>query len=87
MTNRDILNRKHPEEIEMMLGYLLMDYWDKLKEHGDLDKFNSSPVNIVTVYKDFLRKETLIDPEIYDMMHPQNMENEEIIDGDFRELE
>lgn len=86
MTNREILNRKHPEEIELMLGYLLMEYWEKLKEHGNLDKFNQSPINIVSVYKDFLRNETLVDPEVYDMMHPEDTKEEDVMDADFREM-
>ena len=32
MTNRDVLNRCHPQEIEQMLGYLLMAYWERLKK-------------------------------------------------------
>lgn len=84
MTNRDVLNRRHPEEIELMLGFLLLEFWEKLKEHGNLDASYSSPVNPVGVYKDFLKEETLINTELYDKMYPA--ENEEVIDVEFKEV-
>lgn len=85
MTNRDVLNRKHPQEIEQMLGYLLIEFWEKLKEHGNLDKCSSSPVNCVGMYKDFLKQETLIYTELYDRMYPE--ESEVVIDVEYREVE
>ena len=85
MTNRDVLNRKHPQEIEQMLGFLLMEYWDKLKAHGNLDKSYSSPVNVVGVYKDFLKQETLINTELYDRMYPAA--SEVVIDAEYKEVE
>lgn len=62
-----------------------MEYWDKLKEHGNLDGFSSSPLNIVKVYKDFLKEETLIDTELYDKMYPKN--DQVVVDADFVEIE
>lgn len=85
MTNRDVLNRKHPQEIEEMLGYLLIEFWEKLKEHGNLDECFSSPVNCVGMYKDFLKQETLINTELYDRMYPE--ESEVVIDVEYREVE
>lgn len=84
MTNRDVLNRSNPQEIEQMLGYLLLEYWDKLKEHGNLDKCYSSPINTVSMYKNFLKEETLVDTELYDRMYPKN--EQVVIDADFVEI-
>lgn len=85
MTNRDVLNRKHPQEIEQMLGFLLMEYWDKIKVKLNIEEHISSPINIVTVYKEFLSQETIIDTDLYDKMYPK--ETDTVIDADFVEIE
>lgn len=85
MTNRDVLNRKHPQEIEQMLGFLLMEYWDKVKVKLNIEEHISSPINIVSVYKEFLLQETIIDTELYDKMYPK--ETDTVIDADFVEIE
>lgn len=84
MTNKDVLNRKHPEEIEQMLAYLLMGYWEQLKNKLNLKDYGSSPINIVKVYKDFLKEETYIDTDLYDRMYPKK--EEDIIDVEFVEI-
>ena len=84
MKNRDVLNRANPEEIEQMLAYLLMDYWEQLKNKLNLKDYGSSPINIVGVYKDFLKQETYVDTELYDKMYPKK--EEDVIDVDFVEL-
>ena len=85
MTNRDVLNRKHPQEIEQMLGFLLMEYWDQVKGKLNVEEHISSPINIVSVYKEFLSQETIIDTDLYDRMYPK--ETDTVIDADFIEVD
>lgn len=82
MTNKEVLERGVLHEEEQLMYFLLAEFWKKLKEHGNLDAFEEYPVNLVTVYKDFLRKETFIDTNIYDQYH----ESEIVTDADWREL-
>lgn len=85
MTNRDVLNRCHPQEIEQMLGFLLMEYWDRVKGKLNVEEHIPSPINIVTVYKEFLSQETIIDTDLYDRMYPK--ETDTAIDADFVEVD
>ena len=84
MTNKDVLKRGIPEEIEQMMYYLLFDYWENLKEYK-LDGRSESPINLVTEYKNFLKQETLIETEIYDKYHLIKEDN--IIDVEFPDNE
>ena len=85
MTNREILERANPKEIEQLLGFLLIDYWEQLKNKLDIKDYGMSPINTVTVYKNFLKQETYVDTDLYDMMYPNK--DKDIIDVDFREIE
>lgn len=95
MTNREVLERANPKEIEQLLGYLLMDYWEQLKDKLNIKGYDLSPINTVTVYKNFLKQETYVDTDLYidsdidinlyNMMYSDK--NEDIIDVEFKEIE
>lgn len=90
MTNKEVLERANPKEIEQMLGYLLMEYWEQLKDKLDLKDYGMSPINTVSVYKNFLKQETYVDTELYDMMYPkENNEKaiEVVLDADYVEID
>lgn len=89
MTNREVLERANPKEIEQLLGYLLMDYWEQLRDKLYINNYSSSPINTVTVYKNFLKQETYVDTELYDMMYPKMHPNKDkdVIDVEFTEIE
>lgn len=88
ITNRDVLNRKHPKEIEQMLGYLLIDFWEELRNKKNLltNEYFSCPINCVSFYKEFLKKETLIETVLYDKIYPEEKTKTEIIDVEYREI-
>lgn len=85
MTNREVLERANPKEIEQLLGFLLIDYWEQLKDKLNIKDYGMSPINTVTVYKNFLKQEAYVDTELYDMMHPNK--EKDVIDVDFKEIE
>lgn len=62
--------------------FLLSDFWNKLKEHGNLDAYSKCPINLVSVYKDFLNQETNVDTNIYDKYHDAEI----VTDAEWREL-
>lgn len=90
MTNKEVLERANPKEIEQMLGYLLMEYWEQLKDKLDLKDYGMSPINTVSVYKNFLKQETYVDTELYDMMYPKK-DNEKtievVLDAEYVEID
>ena len=82
MTNKEVLERGAPHEREELMCFLLSDFWDKLKEHGNLDAYSKCPINLVSAYKDFLNQETFVDTNIYDKYHDAEI----VIDAEWREL-
>lgn len=85
MTNKDVLSRGILHESEELMYFLLFDFWEQLKQHGNLDSYRGQcPLNLVTVYKNFLKQETMVDTEIHDKYHPINTAN--VIDADFKEI-
>lgn len=82
MTNKEVLERGVFQTAEELMRFLLSDFWDKLKEHGNLDASSKCPINLVSVYKDFLNQETNVDTNIYDKYHDAEI----VTDAEWREL-
>lgn len=89
MTNKEVLERGVPHEGEELMYFLLSDFWDKLKEHGNLDAYSKCPINLVSAYKDFLNQETIVDTNIHDKYHNAEIVTEDaeiVTDAEWREL-
>lgn len=84
MTNKDVLERGVPHEQEQILYFLLDNFWEQLQEKGYVVD-RQCPINMVSVYKDFLKMETIVDTSIYDRFHPINQSD--VIDADYTEVE
>lgn len=81
MTNKEVLERGVLHEEDLMY-FLLADFWNKLKEHGNLDAARKCPINLVSAYKEFLNQETIVNTDIYDKYHDAEI----VTDAEWREL-
>jgi hypothetical protein len=85
MTNKEVLERGVSHESEQLMYFLLSDFWEKLKEKGYVKGYGQCPINLVSVYKDFLKQETIVDTNIYDKYHP--IKESDVIDVEYTDVQ
>lgn len=56
MTNKEVLERCVLHEKEELMCFLLSDFWNKLKEHGNLDAYSKCPINLVSMTRKNISK-------------------------------